>query len=106
MRKKPDKTIEGRRNLDMLVGEYGEPDIKLNCKQMARELGCCASIGRYGLKLFPKDPSGKTYKLFQIIPLDGWITDPKEIIESFANDQDFKISYRNNNVYKGDGNDE
>lgn len=48
-------------------------------KHLAKEFGCVARIGRYGIKLLPRDPGGKVYKLLSIIPLDGWVTDPKEV---------------------------
>jgi len=62
-------------------------------KKLAKKFGCLFSIGKYGFQWLPKDPSGKAYKLFQIVPLDGWITDPNEIIEAMANDPAFSISY-------------
>ena len=46
---------------------------------LAKEFGCLFRIGKKGIKFFPKDPAGNIYKLFQIVPLDGWITDPKEV---------------------------
>lgn len=89
----------------VLVGWFAPTDLwylMIDYKQIAKEFGCCISIGKYGLKWLPKDPSGKAYKLFNIIPLDGWITSPKEIMEAFANDPDFKISYSKNDNKKGD----
>lgn len=48
-------------------------------KQLAKEFGCHFRIGKKGVKFLPKDPSGKPHRLFQIVPLDGWITDEKEV---------------------------
>ena len=50
-------------------------------------------VGRYGVFFLPRDPSGHIYRLLNIVPLDGWITDPHEIIEAIANDPDMSISY-------------
>lgn len=62
-------------------------------KQLAKDFGCLFSIGKYGFQWLPKDPSGKAYKLFSIVPLDDWIANPHEIIEAIANDPAFSISY-------------
>lgn len=48
-------------------------------RKLAKEFGCHFRVNKYGIKFLPKDPSGKPYKLFQVIPLDGWITNPKEV---------------------------
>lgn len=48
-------------------------------RAVAKELGVRYLFGRWGLQLFPRDPGGNVYKLIQIVPLDGWITDPKEV---------------------------
>lgn len=47
-------------------------------KQLAKEFGGI-KVGKYLIQFLPKDPNGKPYKLFQVVPLDGWITDPKEV---------------------------
>lgn len=49
---------------------------------LAREFGYIR-IGKYGVDFLPKDPNGKIYKLINIVPLDCWITDPKEIEHHF-----------------------
>jgi len=46
---------------------------------LAKEFGCAFRIGKYGVKFLQRDPGGKIYKLVSIIPLNGWITDPKEV---------------------------
>ena len=48
-------------------------------KKLSKEFGCHFRIGRFGIQFLPKDPIGKAYKLFQVIPLDGWVLDPKEV---------------------------
>jgi hypothetical protein len=47
-------------------------------KQLAKEFGG-VRIGKRLIQFLPKDPTNKPYKLFQIVRLDGWITDPKEV---------------------------
>lgn len=53
-------------------------------KKLAKEFGCHLRIGKYGVKFLPRTPEndqGKSsiYKLVQITPLNGWITDPVEV---------------------------
>lgn len=67
------------------MSEYGET---------AKKLGIKWRIGKYGIQFLKRDPSGKIYKLVGITPLDGWIFDPQQIVEAFANDPDFSISYQ------------
>lgn len=57
---------------------------------LAREFGCLFRIGKHGLKLTARDPNGKIYRLFQIIPLDGWYTDPKAI-EHIQRERGFEL---------------
>lgn len=53
-------------------------------RKVAEELGVKHLFGRWGISFFPKAPSGiRIYRLFRLIPLDGWITDPDEIMEHF-----------------------
>lgn len=47
--------------------------------KVAKELGIRFRIGKYGINFLPRNPLGKPYKLIQITPLDGWVTDPKEV---------------------------
>ena len=47
-------------------------------KNLAKEFGGIR-IGKYVIQFLPKDPSGHIYKLVQITPLTGWVTDPKEV---------------------------
>ena len=49
-------------------------------KQLAKEFKVLRISRKRAIRFFPKDPSGKVYKLAQIIPLDGWITDGKEVV--------------------------
>ena len=46
---------------------------------LAKEFGCHFRIGKYGIQLLPRDPAGHIHSLLQIIPLWGWVTDPKEV---------------------------
>lgn len=46
---------------------------------LAKEFDCVFRIGKRGVKFLSKDPSGKVYKLIDVIPLDGWYTDPKAV---------------------------
>lgn len=56
------------------------PTRKANHGKVAKKLGIRFRVGRFGIRFFPKTPSGiRRYKLFSIVPLDGWITDPKEV---------------------------
>ncbi len=48
-------------------------------RAVAKQLGVKYLFGRWGFQLLPKDPWGRVHKLIQIVPLDGWITDPKEV---------------------------
>lgn len=63
-------------------------------RQVAKELGVKHHIWKWGVQFLPRDPWGHIYRLFYVFPLDGWITDPHEIIEAIANDPDFSISYQ------------
>lgn len=47
--------------------------------KLAKEFGCTFRMGKYGVKFFNRDPSGKVHKLIAIIPLTGWVTNPKEV---------------------------
>ena len=47
-------------------------------KQLAKEFGGIR-IGKYIVDFLPRDPVGNIYKLVQIVPLTGWISDPKEV---------------------------
>ncbi len=62
--------------------------------ETAKELGIRWRVGKYGIKFLQRDPNGKIYQLITIVPLDGWFFDPHEIIESFANDPNFSIIYK------------
>jgi hypothetical protein len=45
--------------------------------ERAKEFGCAFRIGKYGVSILPKGLGGR--RLFSIIPLDGWITDPQAV---------------------------
>lgn len=47
--------------------------------EVAKKLGVRHLFGRWGIQFMLRDPSGKIYKLFHFLPLDGWVTDPKEV---------------------------
>ncbi len=47
-------------------------------KQLAKEFGGIR-VGRHLIQFLKRDPSGRIYKLVEVIPLTGWITNPKEI---------------------------
>lgn len=46
---------------------------------LAKEFGCHLRVGRYGVVFLPRDPGGNIYRLVSVIPLWGWVTDPKEV---------------------------
>ncbi len=48
-------------------------------REVAKRLGVKYLFGRWGIDWLPKNPAGGTTALFNIVPLDGWITDPKEV---------------------------
>lgn len=49
-------------------------------KAVAKTLGVRYLFGRWGIRLLPTAPSGqRSYRLFSIVPLDGWIMDPKDV---------------------------
>ena len=64
-------------------------------KAVAEKLGIKYRIWKYGFEFLPKGPDGKIYKLFQILPLDGWTWDEHEIKEAFVNDERFKLDFTN-----------
>lgn len=57
---------------------------------LAKEFGCHLRFGKRGVKFFPRDPDGNIYKLFQVTPLDGWITDPK-ILEHIVKENGYEL---------------
>lgn len=59
-------------------------------KETAKELGIRWHLWKYGIKFLQKDPSGNVYKLVSIIPLDGWILDPKEV-NKFMKERDYEL---------------
>lgn len=67
------------------IEEYERTDYK----QLAKEFGGIR-IGKRLIKFFPKDPNGRPYKLFQVIPLTGWYTDPKAI-EHIQRERGFEL---------------
>lgn len=59
-------------------------------REIAEHLGVKYLFGRWGIAFLSKDPDGNIYKLVSFIPLDGWITDPKEIYKEMKK-RDFKL---------------
>jgi len=59
----------------MAIKDYERKDYA----NLAKEFGCKIKIGKYGIRFLSRNPSGKIYKLVQVIPLDGWYTDPKAV---------------------------
>jgi hypothetical protein len=52
-------------------------------KQTAKELNVHYLFGRWGFTFSSSLPGGgKSYRL-RLVPLDGWITDPKEVERHF-----------------------
>lgn len=47
-------------------------------KRLAKKFGGLR-IGKRLIQFFPRNPAGKIYKILQIVPLTGWITNPKEV---------------------------
>lgn len=65
-------------------------------KQTAKELGVRWRVWKYGIRFGrPQSPAGP-YGFWgvRLVCLDGWSFDSHEIIESFANDPVFSISYK------------
>ena len=54
--------------------DYERKDYKV----LAKEFGGIR-ISKRLIQFLPIGPTGKPYKLFQIVRLDGWITNPKEV---------------------------
>jgi len=69
-------------------------------RQIAKEFGCIARIGGWGIKspmvrikCYLMRLSGQSYpRPSIIIPLDGWVTDPNEIIKAIRLDDELGIS--------------
>ena len=64
---------------------------KENYREVAAKLGVKYLFGRWGLLWFPRLPEGHIQNLVRIVPLDGWITDPKEIESAVGLDDDFTV---------------
>lgn len=47
-------------------------------KQLAKEFGGIR-VGKHLIQFLKRDPNGRIYKLVEVIPLTGWITNPKEV---------------------------
>lgn len=52
---------------------------KTDYRAIAESLGVKYLFGSWGIDILPRNPAGNPYKLFALVPLEGWITDPKEI---------------------------
>lgn len=66
-----------------------------NYKDVAKKLGIKYHIGKYGLHLLPRDPSGRIYKLFSVVPLSGWVFDKHAIVQTMLDDSDFDVHIQN-----------
>jgi len=65
--------------------------VRTDYKQLAKEFGCHFRISeKRAVQFLPKGPGGKPYKLFQIVKLDGWITDHKQIYKELG-DKGFEL---------------
>jgi hypothetical protein len=47
-------------------------------KQLAKEFGGIR-VGKHLIQFLKRDPNGNIYKLVEITPLIGWITNPEEV---------------------------
>ena len=72
--------------LDKPIESYERTDYA----NLAKEFGCFMRIGKKGVKLFQHYPDGKIARIFQIIPLDGWYTDPRAI-EHIQRERGFEL---------------
>lgn len=63
-------------------------------RKVAKELNVHYLFGRWGFTLASSLPGGGKSFGLKLVPLDGWSFDPHEIIESFANDPEFSIKYK------------
>lgn len=52
-------------------------------RKVAKELNVHYLFGRWGFTLSSSLPGGEKRYLPRLIPLDGWITDPKEVERHF-----------------------
>ena len=63
-------------------------------RETAKRLGLKYLFGRWGISFGSKFPEGDRHLRIRLIPLDGWTSDPHEIIEAIANDPDMSIKYK------------
>lgn len=49
-------------------------------RKVAESLGIRYLFGRWGISFYSKLPEGHKMWRIRLIPLDGWITDPKEVV--------------------------
>lgn len=61
-----------------------------NYKKVANSLGVKHLFGRWGISFGPKFPEGQRSLRIRFIPLDGWITDPKEVFKVMK-ERDFEL---------------
>lgn len=59
-------------------------------KEVAKSLGVKHLFGRWGLNLYWQAPDGPKHLSIKLIPLDGWITDPKEVYKVMKK-RDFEL---------------
>lgn len=66
----------------------------IDYKAVAEKLGVAYLFGRWGFEWLPRDPAGKPYKLFQLVPLDGWTFDKDEIVQALFDDPTLEVALR------------
>jgi hypothetical protein len=59
-------------------------------KQVAQSMGIKHLFGRWGISFYSKMPEGNRRWRIRFIPLDGWITDPKEVYKEMKK-RDFEL---------------
>ena len=61
-------------------------------KETAKALGVRHLFGRWGISFKAGLPDGRNRLRIKFIPLDGWITDPKEIENAIRLDDDWVVT--------------
>jgi len=59
-------------------------------KAVAKTLGVKYLFGRWGISFLPQNPNGRPHKLFNIVLLDGWVTEPNEV-ERIIRERGFEL---------------
>lgn len=63
---------------------------KVDYRKVARGLGVKYLFGRWGLSLGSQAPGERMLWHIKLVPLDGWITDPKEV-EQVMKERDYEL---------------